>query len=279
MTNYLAGQTGHKAFDEPGRGAEVKTENAALHAQARCTRCGDTLGQGLTCVECAKARLAANQPKARGMASLRPPPRTAGTGNPPDGKTQTPRMRGDHEPGAEEREMAKVHKCASGCGEAVPREGDYCAGCRAIGDGGGRKPQAAGGGRYRCRNPLNNPKCSGTTGRDGGLCRSCGIRAGKRRGEPPAKPGGRASDAPPAKPEGRAPAAPALATGLPATVASAAMAGVPVVVKPAAGEGPGPLTMALCDFFAEAAKVSKRVEASLVMEDRVLEVNVKFKLP
>ena len=104
----------------------------------------------------------------------------------------------------------------------------------------------------------------------GDTCPACQAAHEARKGEPRT-----ASDKPPPT----APAAPALATGLPATVASAAMAGASVVVKPAAGEGPGPLTMALCDFFAEAAKVSKRMEASLVMEDRVLEVKVKFALP
>jgi len=178
--------------------------------------------------------------------------------------------------------MAKKAECASGCGETVEREGMYCAGCRAIGTGrrtasdelrkrkaGGPASQEAAPrqGKFPCRNPSNNPKCGGTCGLEGGLCLSCGIRAGKQRGE--SRRAG-TSDEPRAANSAAGPlatvSAPAPGSWLPA----------PAV---AAGESPGPLTMAVCDFFAECARVSERVEASLVLERRQVTVTVKFALP
>jgi hypothetical protein len=51
--------------------------------------------------------------------------------------------------------------------------------------------------KYDCGNPSKNPKCSGTTTKPGGLCRSCGIRAGKaaRTGAPEGRPAAKAPDA------------------------------------------------------------------------------------
>jgi hypothetical protein len=53
---------------------------------------------------------------------------------------------------------------------------------------------------------------------------------------------------------------------------------IPAPAVPAS-QGPGPLTMALVDFFAECGKASRRVEASMVLEGREMTVQVKFALP
>jgi hypothetical protein len=118
------------------------------------------------------------------------------------------------------------------------------------------------GGKFPCRNPVGNPKCAGTCGKEGGLCRSCGIRRGKGSDGP------RATSREPGMSLARPPAvvSPAPASRLP----------IPAV---AVGDGPGPLTMALADFFAECGKASRRVEASMVLEGREMTVQVKFALP
>lgn len=276
---------GRASEEAAERGAEVKVENAALAQLVKCDHCGDTLGQGIACVKCGLARLRKNQPRIRdsgtrmlsaaAVAELRrrqnKPPALPGDAVAPPAPQ-----------GKEEADMAKKAECASGCGEEVEREGMYCDGCRAIGK---QTPRTRGdipakqtprmrgdatatkGGKFPCRNPSGNPNCGGTCGLKGGLCLSCGIRAGKQRGE--SRRAG-TSDEPRAANSAAGPlatvSAPAPGSWLPA----------PAV---AAGESPGPLTMAVCDFFAECARVSERVEASLVLERRQVTVTVKFALP
>ena len=181
--------------------------------------------------------------------------------------------------------MAKKAECASGCGEEVEREGMYCDGCRAIGKQTPRTrgdipakqtPRTRGdatatkGGKFPCRNPSGNPNCGGTCGLKGGLCRSCGIRAGKQRGEPRAALS--LAVMPPTTPP------PAAATKVPGPPAAAASACRAASQQASAAEA-GPLTMAVCDFFAACVRASERVEASLVLERRQVTVTVKFALP
>lgn len=58
--------------------------------------------------------------------------------------------------------------------------------------------------KYPCPNPNRNPGCGQTTAKKDGLCRSCGIRAGKARQSPGSTP---------PRPAAAKPTAPATAAG------------------------------------------------------------------
>ena len=244
---------------------EAAAENAR-RSVATCTRCGEIPGEGEKCVECAKVRIARNQPRPDTFAGCRLPAARLATSREPRAANKPPALPGDNGTSAKEKEhMDKRHECASGCGEPVAKEGAYCPDCAAITGGGrgraaSREPRAAsqakaGGGKHPCRNPSGNPHCAGTCGKAGGLCRSCGIREGKK-------------------------AVYGVTPGLPATIPAAPpeLGKLPAPAN-AAAEGPGPLTMAVCDFFAACARASDRVEATLLMERRAVTVTVKFQLP
>lgn len=240
---------------------------------ARCTQCGEIAGEGEKCDECSKVRIARNQPQPDTFAGCRLPAEQVKT---------SPRWKSGAAPaaaiaGATEKERGQEKQ------EAVEMK------------------------KYDCANPAKNPQCSGVTAKPGGLCRSCGIRAGKAAkagvsgaprtgrfkcasgcGEPVGRDGayctgcaGLAGERKPAPGGNRGggaaePREIALTSG--ATVPRP-RAVAPPTMPPGAAEGPGPLTAAVCDFVAACYRASDRVEASLVLEHRQMTIQVKFALP
>ena len=316
MTNFRSMAKGIN--DPPGRAAEVLRENAAASAAGKCPRCGETPGQGLACVECAQVRIARNQPRPSATRVFMVPVGTS--------PQEAARLRKTADVNLLQQTPVKAEEPAAKEKPDMPRTKFN----RAIpplirGEGGA----TAAGGKFPCRNPAGNPKCSGTCGKEGGLCRSCGIRQDKGSDGPRAASRGprAASDEPrawwcpgcmrrkvaakglfcpeclakaPTREQMLAVSRQVAAKGLfcPECLAKAPtreqmlavsrpmgiVAGlnpesrIPAPAVPAS-QGPGPLTMALVDFFAECGKASRRVEASMVLEGREMTVQVKFALP
>jgi hypothetical protein len=220
-------------------------ENTA-RAVARCPRCDDIAGEGEKCAECAKVRIARNQPQPTGMAELR----KAGFG---------------------------IRDSGSGRKETSPRwKSGVAPAAATVKEQGQEKQEAVEMKKYDCANPAKNPQCSGTCGKEGGLCRSCGIRAAKAAVTNVSKDP-RTSRFQCASGCGETvkrdgaycPGCAALKTGN-------------QKLAPGGNRGsaePGLVTMAVCDLVAAAARISNRVEASIVLEQRELSVSVKFALP
>jgi hypothetical protein len=120
------------AADPVGR----RARGAARPGEPECPDCGAKVClPGKRCRKCAGL---ARRGKPRGRPTSAPGRRgAAGTPSGPSGRAEA----------ATGRQGGRF-KCASGCGEAVPRDGAYCPGCRAIADGqvgdrrggGGRRP-------------------------------------------------------------------------------------------------------------------------------------------
>ena len=210
-----------------------------------CPRCGEAVGSGLACVLCAQVRLARNQPVPEPAFRWRKTTAAAPAARTEEDEPMAVRL--PHGP------MPPLQRADAGEERKAWPKG------------------------FPCRNPDGNPKCAGTCGVEGGLCRSCGIRHGKARGQPAAalKAPPRPGEETPADAQAKAPE-PGTYARLPSP---ASRAGPRPLPAPAAAEGPGPLTLAVCDFFGAACRASEKVEARMTLERRKLSISVEMTLP
>jgi len=215
-----------------------------------CSRCGEAEGTGLACVECAKVRIARNQPRTDDVWTTR-------TGKQPamDGITNIlPAGTGGEKNGKAKQGGTDMRLPMRKPGEGMPP----------------LRQEKPGPTRGRGR-----PRGSGH--RPVSLCPDCGVRtsgpwrcrkcAGIAR-----RKAGAASPEPGAASEDRR----LVRAAAPAPAPLRAVVPAP---GPAAADAPGPLTLAVCNFFGEVARASDHIEARMVLDRRKLSITVELALP
>ncbi|MBM3956592.1 MAG: hypothetical protein FJ313_00895 [Gemmatimonadetes bacterium] len=221
--------------------------------ERRCARCGEAEGTGLACAACAKVRVARNAPPQDPVEAMIREGRRRAAGEPTargaareEEETMRPGLRRPGEslpPIRAERPRGVRFACAD-CGAPISGWGKRCRKCAGL---------ARRGRRVR-------PAGQGTGQAAGGPAASA---AGVGEAGTPGVPGAPAATGP-ARPAG------ALAVSAPRPPARAA---------PAADEGPGPLTLAVCNFFGEVARASDHIEARMTLDRRRLAITVELALP
>ena len=237
-----------------------------------CNRCGEAEGTGLACVVCAQVRIARNQPRTDDIWTTR-------TGKQPamDGITNLLRGSKDKEttmrlpmrkPGEPlpplRREEPEEAPRGSTRGPGRPR-------------GTGHRPEAKCpdcgakvSGPWRCR------KCSGLARRGKAIAR-------RRAGSPPAAleagPHGD-GEGDPATPPAPRPGRMAGIAMQPIAKGGEGWMAVPTTpTLPVGTDAPGPLTLAVVNFFGEVARASDHIEARMVLDRRKLSITVELTLP